>query len=144
MRISSFISLFGFILLIAGTFSPLLRPLGLFSWDVYALNKPYGIVMVVIGIAGVLGSVLQQRSLTRVTAFVSLALVVLLYIAAIFQVKTAFSFIPFKGISAGLSHLIKFKWGWFMLFAGAIIAVMGGLADKRPVVVTATTPTAPI
>jgi len=144
MRVSSFISLFGFILLIAGTFSPLLRPFGLFSWDVYALNKPYGIVLLVIGIAGVLGSVLQQRSLIQVSAIIALVLVALLFIAAIFQVKTTFSFIPFKGISAGLSHLIKFKWGWYMLFAGAIIAVIGSLSDKRPVVVTATTPTAPI
>jgi uncharacterized membrane protein YcgQ (UPF0703/DUF1980 family) len=134
MRISSFVSFFGFVLLIAGTFSPLLRPFGMFNWDVYALNKPYGITMLVIAVAGALGSILQQGSLTKIVAFTSLILVVLLYAAAICKVNTSFSFIPFKGVSAGLSHLIKFKWGWFMLFIGAVIAVLGSLTNRRPVV----------
>jgi hypothetical protein len=134
MRISSFFSFIGFVLLIAGTFSPLLRPFGLFSWDVYALNKPYGIIMLVIAVAGALGSILQQNGMAKIAAFISLLLVALLYIAAILKVNTSFSFIPFKGLSAGLTHLIKFKWGWFMLFIGSVTAVVGSLANKPPVV----------
>ncbi|EHQ29388.1 hypothetical protein [Mucilaginibacter paludis] len=136
MRISSFVSFLGFILLIAGTFSPLLRPFGLFSWDVYALNKPYGIVILIVAIIGILGTLLQQHPVTKVTAYVSLVLVVLLYVAAVCKVNTSFSFIPFKGISAGLTHLIKFKWGWLVLFAGAITALAGVLSNRPPVVVT--------
>lgn len=132
MRIGSFITLLGFILIIAGTFCPLLRPFGLFSWDVYALKKPYGIVMLVIAIIGVLSSVLQQRKLASTAAVVSLLLVVLLYAAAVLQVNTTFSFIPFKGISAGLSKLIKFKWGWYVLFIGGVISVFGSIANRPP------------
>lgn len=135
MRISSFVSFLGFILLIAGTFCPLLRPFGLFSWDVYALNKPYGIVILIVAIIGILGTLLQQQRVSKVTAYVSLALVVLLYVAAVCKVNTSFSFIPFKGISAGLTHLIKFKWGWFVLFAGAIAAVLGVVTHKPPLIV---------
>jgi hypothetical protein len=91
-----------------------------------------------------LGSILSLRSLAKVAAIVSLILVVLLYIAAVFQVNTTFTFIPFKGLSTGLAHLIKFKWGWFMLLAGAVISVGGSLANKPPVVITAKGPTAPI
>ena len=132
MRIGSFISLLGFILVIAGTFSPLLRPFGLFSWDVYHLNKPFGIVMLVIGIIGALGSVLQQRGLAKTAAIISLLLIILLYAAAIFQVNSTFNFIPFKGLSTGLTHLIKFKWGWYLLFVGGVIAVKGSFANKPP------------
>lgn len=132
MRIGSFFSLLGFILLIAGTFSPLLRPFGLFSWDVYHLNKPFGIVMLVIAIIGALGSILQLRGLTKTAAIISLILVVLLYAAAVLQVNSTFSFIPFKGISSGLTHLIKFKWGWYILFVGGITAVAGSIANRPP------------
>jgi hypothetical protein len=144
MRIGSFVSLLGFILIIAGTFSPLLRPFGLFSWDVYHLNKPFGIVMLVIAIAGALGCVLQSHSLAKVAAIISLLLVVLLYAAALSKVNTSFSFIPFKGLSAGLTHLIKFKWGWYVLFIGGVIAVVGGIANRPPKNITNPSETIPV
>jgi hypothetical protein len=136
MRISSFVSFFGFVLLIAGTFSPLLRPFHLFSWDVYALNKPYGIVILVIAVAGGISAILQQRGMAKIAAIISLVLVALLYVAAIMKVNSSFSFLPFKGISSAMSRAIQFKWGWVVLFAGALIAVVGSLTDKPPVVIT--------
>jgi len=138
MRIGSFITLVGFILIIAGTFCPLLRPFGLFSMDVYALKKPYGIVMLVVAIVGVLSSILQQRKLASAAAIVSLLLIVLLYGAAVLQVSTTFNFIPFKGISSGLAKLIKFKWGWYVLFIGGVISVVGAVANRPPKVILKT------
>ncbi len=131
MRLSSFVSLLGFILVIAGTYCPLLRPFGLFNWDVYALNKPYGIVILALAIAGIAGLILQQATLARVASYIVLLLVVLLFVAAIFKVNTTFSFIPFKGMANGLVRLIKFKWGWYLLFTGAILAVIGAVSNKR-------------
>lgn len=132
MRIGSFFSLLGFIVVIAGTFSPLLRPFGLVSWDVYHLNKPFGIVMLVIAIVGVLSSILQQRGLARAMAVISFLLVVLLYTAAVMQVNSTFTFIPFKGLAAGLTKLIKFKWGWYVLFIGGVISVVASFANRPP------------
>ena len=130
MRISSLFSLLGFILLIVGTFCPLLS--FVIRMNVYALNKPYGVAMVVVAVLGAISVLLPQRGLTKALSISSLLLVVLLYAAAVFKVNTAFSFIPFKGISSGLSHLIKFRWGWYLLFIGGITATFGSLANKRP------------
>jgi hypothetical protein len=130
MRISSLFSIVGFILLIAGTFSPLLS--FVVRMNVYSLNKPYGIAMLAIAVVGLLCALLQQRGLTRVMAIISLVLVVALYAAAVTKVSTAFSFIPFKGWSAGLSHLIKFKWGWYVLFVGGVISVASSIANRPP------------
>jgi hypothetical protein len=130
MRISSFVSFFGFVLIVAGIFSPILRPLHLFNLDVYQVNKPYAIVMLVVAIGGALGTILQQRGLIMIMAVTSLLLVVLLYIAALLKVSSAFSFIPFKGISAALSHTIVFKWGWLMLLTGALMALIGSVFNK--------------
>ncbi|MEO6522327.1 MAG: hypothetical protein ABIN91_11655 [Mucilaginibacter sp.] len=130
MRISSLFSIVGFILLIAGTFSPLLS--FVVRMNVYSLNKPYGIAMLAIAVVGLLCALLQQRGLTRVMAILSLVLVVALYGAAVTKVSTAFSFIPLKGLSSGLSHLIKFKWGWYVLFVGGVISVAASIANRPP------------
>jgi len=130
MRLSSILSFVGFALLFGATYCPLLRPLGLFNWDVYQLNQPYGLVLALVAIIGILSSFLNQPQLMRVTAWVSLVLVVVLLAAAIFKVQTAFSFIPFKKFDAFLTRHIKFKWGWWVLFAGAVLALAGAMSAK--------------
>ena len=130
MRISSLISFLGFVLIIAGSFCPLLRPFHIFNYDLFDLNKPYGMVVLLMAVVGILGVALDRRPLVKIAAYISLLLVVLIYVGAIFQVKSEFNFIPFKGVASGLSRAIKFKWGWYPLFAGAILGVGGTFATK--------------
>jgi hypothetical protein len=131
MRISSFVSFFGFVLLMAGTYCPLLRPFGLVSWNVYDLNKPYGMVVLLISVIGILGTVLNRIQLTKLAAWLSLGLIVLLLLAAVLKVNTSFSFIPFKGVAGFLTRQIKFKWGWYLLFAGPVIALIGAFSSRQ-------------
>lgn len=132
MRPASLLSLLGFIILIAATFCPMLRPFHLFNMNVYKLNQPYGMVIMLVGVIGILCTVLNQTKVTRIAAWASLVLVVLLYIAAFLKVKASFSFIPFKGINGFLTRQIAFKWGWYVLFTGPVLAVIGvSLSKKR-------------
>jgi hypothetical protein len=132
MRPASLLSLLGFIILIAATFCPMLRAFHVKTFDVYGLSKPYGIVIMLVGVIGILCTVLNQTKVTRIAAWASLVLVVLLYIAAFLKVKASFSFIPFKGINGFLTRQIAFKWGWYVLFTGPILAVIGvSLSKKR-------------
>ncbi|MDB4924586.1 hypothetical protein [Mucilaginibacter sp.] len=128
MRFPSLISFIGFVLLMAGTWCPLLRPFHLFNWDVYDLNRPYGMVILLISVVGILGVVLNRIKLVRFTAWLSLVLVLLLFIAAFMKVHTSFSFIPFKSFAGFLANQVKFKWGWYLLFAGPVIALAGTVA----------------
>jgi len=127
MRLPSLISFIGFVILMAATWCPLLRPFHLFNWNVYDLNKPYGMVILLISVVGILGVVLNQAKLVKLTAWASLTLVTLLLLAAFLKVSTSFSFIPFKGITSFLEKQIKFKWGWYLLFAGPLVALVGTL-----------------
>jgi hypothetical protein len=101
------------------------------NWNVYKLNQPYGMVIMLVGVIGILCTVLNQAKVTRIAAWASLVLVVLLFIAAILKVKLHFSFIPFKGINGFLTRQIAFKWGWYVLFAGAGLSVIGALAKQK-------------
>ena len=131
MRISSFISFLGFVLLLAGTYCPLLRPFGLVSWDVYGLNKPYGMVLLLVAVIGILGTVLNRLQLVKLTAWLALGLVALLLLAAVLKVNTSFSFIPFKSLAGFFAKQIKFKWGWYLLFAGPVISLIGAYSTKQ-------------
>ena len=53
MRLSALLSFAGFIILIAGTYCPILHPF-IGNWDVYDGNKPYGIVILLVAVIGIL------------------------------------------------------------------------------------------
>lgn len=133
MRPASLITLLGFVILIAATFCPMLRPFHLFNMNVYKLNQPYGMVIMLVGVIGMLCTVLIQTKVTRIAAWASLILVAVLYVAALLKVKASFSFIPFKGIEGFFNRQIAFKWGWYVLFAGPVLSVLGVLASKKRV-----------
>jgi len=131
MRLNTLISFVGFVILIAATYCPILRPFHLFNWDVYDGNKPYGIVILLVAVVGILGTVLNQPKIVRLTAWLSLALVIVFYVLAWLKVHTSFSFIPFHSLDAYLTRQIKFKWGWYLLLAGPLMALLGALTAKK-------------
>ena len=133
MRLNNLISFVGFVMLIAGTYCPIIKPI-VGAWDVYDGNKPYGIVMLLVAVVGILGAVMSQQKIVKLTAWLSLALVVLFYILAILKVKTSFTFIPLHFVAKYLTAKLKFKWGWYLLFGGAALAVIGALSKKRTVI----------
>lgn len=132
MRLNNFISFAGFVILIAATYCPILRPFHLFNWNVYDANKPYGIVILLVAVTGIIGTVFNQIKITRFAAWLALILVVLLYIMAQLKIHTSFSFIPFHSIEAFAVRQIKFKWGWFLLFGGPVLALLGVLSATKP------------
>jgi hypothetical protein len=131
MKLPELLSFVGFILVIAATFCPLLRPFHLANWDAYDLNKPYAMVMLLIAIVGIIGTVFNQVKISRLAAWLSLALIFVFYMAAILKVKTSFSFIPFHSLAGFLSNQLKFKWGWYLLFIGSLLSVAGILVSKK-------------
>jgi predicted membrane channel-forming protein YqfA (hemolysin III family) len=134
MRLNNLISFVGFVILIAGTYCPILRPLHLFNWDVYDGNKPYGIVMLLVAIVGILGTVMSQQKIVKLTAWLSLALVTLFLLLAWLKVHTSFTFIPFQAIENLAIKSVKYKWGWYLLFGGAMLAVIGALSGRKDMV----------
>jgi hypothetical protein len=131
MRLPALLSFVGFVLLIAATFCPLIRPFHLTNWDAYDLNKPYAMVMLLIPVVGIIGTVFNQVKITRLMAWLSLILVFIFYLAAILKVETSFSFLPFHSIAGFLSNQLKFKWGWYLLFTGSLLSVAGTLVSNK-------------
>jgi hypothetical protein len=132
----SLLSFIGFLLLIVATYCPLLKPFGIFpNMDVYDIKQPFGITLLLIGVIGILGVVLRQNVIVKFSAWISLLLVIAFYAGAMFQVHHFFNFIPFKSFAGFLTRQIKFKWGWYLLFAGPLLAVIGVYTTKKTAIV---------
>jgi predicted membrane channel-forming protein YqfA (hemolysin III family) len=130
MRLNSLLSFAGFVILIAGTYCPILRPI-IGNWDVYDGNKPYGIVILLVAVVGITGTVFNQVKITRFAAWLSLALVILFCILAWLKVHTSFTFIPLHFVAEYLTSKLKFKWGWYLLFGGPLLALGGVFFGKK-------------
>lgn len=130
MRLGSFIAFAGFVMLIAATYCPLLRPLHITNWNMYACNKPYGIVVLLVAVVGIIGVVFMRYKIARMSAWLSLTLVILFYFLALLKIHTSFNFIPFHSIEKFLDRQIKFKWGWWLLISGPVLALAGSLSEK--------------
>jgi len=133
MRISSLVSFIGFVLIIAGCYCRLLVFKVVFNWmhyDIFGLSKPYGMVVLLMAVIGILAIALDKRPLIRLSAYVSLALITLLFAGVLFQVKNTLSALPFNFLAQLLSKAVRFKWGWYVLFSGGILAVAGTFATK--------------
>ena len=130
MRHKSFLSFAGFVMLIAASYCPLLRPLHLFSWDMYDCNKPYGIVILLVAIVGIISLVFGQIKVARLAAWLSAALVIIFYLLVLLKVHTSFSFIPFHSLEKFLDRQIKFRWGWWLLGAAPVFALAGALSER--------------
>jgi len=127
----TFISFAGFILLIAGLFSPLISPLGLVKWNLFDLNKTFAIIILIVAVAGLIAAIIRNNQLLRLSGWIALGLVVLVFIAAVMKVQTSFSFIPFPKIANTLSGFIHYRWGWYLLFAGSILALLGSIGSRK-------------
>lgn len=92
-------------------------------------------VLLLVGVIGILCTVLNQVKVIKIAAWAAFTLVALLFLAAVFKVKTTFSFIPFKGVSGFLARQIAFKWGWYVLFAGALLSLAGALSTRKPLII---------
>ena len=126
MRPITLISFVGFVTLMAGLWCPLLHVPLAGNFSAFRLNQPYGLVLLLMTVIGITGNVFNRYKVVQFAALASLVLVVVFYIAVFMKVKTAFSFIPFDSIAQFVTHaLIKFKWGWWVLFIGGLLALVG-------------------
>jgi hypothetical protein len=99
--------------------------------NVFQLNKPYGFVLLIVGVTGAVLSLLNQVKPARYAAALSLSLVTLLLVAALLKVNTAFSFIPFPPLAGWLTKQIAFRWGWYLMFAASLTAFAGLMSIKK-------------
>ena len=115
------IQLLGLILVVAGSFLPLVHIPIIGNWNYWKLDQNLAIICWVLSLIALFGIIKEQQKITKISAVLLILLFIFTLIAIKFKSLDYFSFLPFKSWQETVSGIVKLKWGWFLEFAGAAL-----------------------
>ena len=118
------IQLIGLILVVAGSFLPLVHIPVIGNWNYWQIDPPLAIICWVFSGFGLLGVLFNKDLLVNVSAILLIALFVFTFLAVKFQSLEFFSFLPFKSWQETFAGVVKLSWGWLIEFSGALLMLL--------------------
>ncbi|EJL70503.1 hypothetical protein PMI13_02838 [Chryseobacterium populi] len=118
------IQLIGLLLVIIGSFLPLVHVPVIGNWNYWKLDHYLAIICWVLSACALFGIVNNQLKTVRIFGILLIILFIFTLIAIKFQALDYFSFLPFKSWRETFAGVVKLKWGWFIEFMGAFILVI--------------------
>ena len=118
------IQLIGLILVVAGSFLPLVHIPVIGNWNYWQIDPTLAIICWVFSGFGLLGVLFNKDLLVKVSASLLIALFVLTFLAVKFQSLEFFSFLPFKSWQETFAGVVKLSWGWLIEFSGALLMLL--------------------
>ncbi|SHE35167.1 hypothetical protein [Chryseobacterium takakiae] len=117
------IQLLGLILVVAGSFLPLVHVPVIGNWNYWKLDHFLAIACWVLAAGTLFGIVNNSTKTARIFAILLVLLFLFTLFAVKFQASQYFSFMPFKSWQDKLAGIVKLKWGWIVEFLGAFIII---------------------
>lgn len=117
------IQLLGLILVVAGSFLPLVHVPVIGNWNYWKLDHFLAIACWVLAAGTLFGIVNNSTKTARIFAILLVLLFLFTLFAVKFQASQYFSFMPFKSWQDKLAGIVKLKWGWIVEFLGAFIVI---------------------
>ncbi|SMC97376.1 hypothetical protein [Pedobacter nyackensis] len=124
----------GAVIMAAGGMCPLVRVPILGNWNYFQIDPTLGITFYVLAVIGLIGAFSEKAGLVRFAGWAVIGLILLTLGAVYFKTESAFGFLHFKKLVSLAAGLVKFKWGWFVILAGALIVI----TVRKPKVVLVT------
>lgn len=115
------LQLIGLILVVAGSFLPLVHIPLIGNWNYYQIDKSLAVICWILSAVALAGIVLNRTSLVKTTAVLLLILFGFTLVAVRFQSLDFFSFLPFASWKEFAAGMVKLKWAWLLEFSGAIL-----------------------
>jgi hypothetical protein len=128
----------GAVLLAAGGFCPLLHLPVIGNWNYFDIDPILATVFYVLVVLSLIGSFLGRSGLVRFSGWAALALVLVTLAGVYLKSHDYFSFIHFKKLVNFAAGIVKYKWGWFVILAGALVLIT---VRGKKTVLTATSTT---
>ncbi len=119
-----YIQLLGLLLVVVGSFLPLVHIPVIGNWNYWKLDHYLAIICWILSACALFGIVNQSVRIVRLFAMLLLILFVFTLMAVKFQSLEYFSFLPFKSWRETFAGIVKLRWGWIVEFAGAFIMMM--------------------
>ena len=130
LRIMKNIQLLGLLLVVAGSFLPLVHVPIVGNWNYWKLDHYLAAACWIFSAGALFGIVNNSGKMARIFAI----LLILLFAFTLFAVKMQsleyFSFMPFKSWQEKLAGIVKLRWGWIVEFVGAFIILLAKNKNK--------------
>ena len=113
----------GAALMAIGGFCPLLRVPVIGHWNYFDVDLRLASAFYVIVVIAAIGAWLQKPAVLRFAGWAALVLVAISLAGIYFKVHDTFNFIRFKKLITLAAGTVKYKWGWFVILAGAVTLI---------------------
>ncbi len=123
----------GSALLAAGGMCPLMHIPIIGNWNYFDIDQRLAIAFYVMVVIGFIGAFAGKHVLIKAAGWGAVVLMLITLAGIYFKAHDSFSFLHFKKLVSFAAGMVKYKWGWFIIAAGALILV----TVRRPKVLTA-------
>lgn len=120
------IQLLGLLLVIVGSFLPLVHVPVIGNWNYWKLDHYLAIACWIFSACAVFGIVNNSVRIVRFFGILLILLFGFTLVAVKMQSLQYFSFLPFKSWQETFAGIVKLKWGWAVEFLGAFLMVIAG------------------
>lgn len=115
------IQLVGLILVVVGSFLPLVHVPIIGNWNFWKLDQRLAIMCYLLASMALGGIATNNTRFVRIIGILFIVLFSFTIFTTKYQAFSYFSFLPFKSWTETLASTVKLKWGWAVEFLGAII-----------------------
>lgn len=113
----------GSALMAVGGMSPLMHIPIVGNWNYFDVDMRLAVAFYLMVLIGLVGSFIQKASLIRFAGWAAVVLALITLAGIYFKAHDSFSFLHFKKLVNIAAGLVKYKWGWYIIFAGAFVLI---------------------
>lgn len=113
----------GAVTMAVGGLCPLVRVPILGNWNYFDLDQTLAITFYVLVVVGLIGAFTAKAGLIKFAGWGGLVLVAITLAGVYFKAHDSFGFLHFKKVVNFAAGLVKYKWGWYVIVAGAFMMI---------------------
>jgi len=125
------IQLLALIVVVVGSFLPLVHVPIIGNWDYWKLDHSLAIICWILSAIALLGIVNNNSKIVRASGIVLVLFFIFTLAAVKMQSLQYFSFLPFKSWQETFAGVVKLKWGWIVEFLGAFMLIFVKNNNKK-------------
>ncbi|WP_415327440.1 hypothetical protein [Chryseobacterium sp. MMS23-Vi53] len=125
------IQLLGLLLVVVGSFLPLVHVPIIGNWNYWKLDHNLAIACWIFSAGALFGIVNNSAKMARIFAILLIVLFAFTLFAIKMQSMDYFSFMPIKSFQEKLAGIVKLRWGWIVEFLGAFVILIASKNNNK-------------
>jgi len=113
----------GSVIMAVGGLSPLIHLPIIGNWNYFDVDMRLAIAFYMLVLLGLAGSFAKKAGLIKFAGWGAVVLVLITLFGIYLKSHDSFSFLHFKKLVNLASGLVKYKWGWYVILAGALTLI---------------------